>query len=111
VNSASNPGGGDRTYEVDSLHIGLHNGIWSGWFSETPIIPMSWWWDSYIDKYTLWHEYASLSHFAERMKLGTKDFSFWNPETKDWQAEAGKFIIHVGSSSRDIRLEKEVDLL
>jgi beta-glucosidase len=45
------------------------------------------------------------------LKLGTKDFSFWNPQTKDWFAESGKFIIHVGSSSRDIRLRKEVDLL
>ncbi len=56
--------GGDRTFKADSQHIGLHNGIWAGWFSETPIIPMSWWWDSYIDRYDLWWEYASLSRFA-----------------------------------------------
>jgi beta-glucosidase len=45
------------------------------------------------------------------LKLDKKDFSFWNPETRDWFAEKGKFIIHVGSSSRDIRLKKEIELL
>jgi hypothetical protein len=68
--------GGERTYEIDSLHIGLHNGIWSGWFGETPIIPMSWWWDNYIDKYDLWSEYASLSRFAERMSFDVKHLVF-----------------------------------
>jgi beta-glucosidase len=45
------------------------------------------------------------------LKLDTKAFSFWNPETKDWLAERGKFIIYVGSSSKDIRLKKEIELL
>jgi beta-glucosidase len=42
--------------------------------------------------------------------LSKDDFSFWNPGTKDWFAEKGKFVIHVGSSSADIRLTKEVEL-
>ncbi len=45
------------------------------------------------------------------LKLNKKDFSFWNPETKNWFAEKGKFIIHIGSSSKDIKLKKEVELL
>jgi beta-glucosidase len=45
------------------------------------------------------------------IELDKKAFSFWNPETKDWYAEKGKFIIHVGSSSNDIRLQKELELL
>jgi beta-glucosidase len=45
------------------------------------------------------------------LKLDRKDFSFWNPQTKDWFAEKGKFIIHVGSSSQDIKLLKEIELL
>lgn len=68
--------GGDLTYKADSQHVGLHNGIWSGWFSETPIIPMSWWWDSYIDRYNLWHQYASLSRFAESMDFDVKHLAF-----------------------------------
>jgi beta-glucosidase len=36
--------------------------------------------------------------------------SFWDPSTKDWKAEPGKFKILVGGSSRDIRLEGEFEL-
>ena len=43
--------------------------------------------------------------------LEKKDFSFWNPETKQWFAEPGKFEILVGSSSKDIRATTEIDLL
>jgi len=35
--------GADRTMQVDSQHVGLHNFIWAGWFNQTPVIPMSWW--------------------------------------------------------------------
>jgi len=45
------------------------------------------------------------------IKLNKKAFSFWNPATKDWFAEKGKFIIHIGSSSQDIKLNKEIELL
>jgi len=43
--------------------------------------------------------------------LDKNDFSFWNPETKGWFAERGRFMIYIGSSSRDIRLKKEIELL
>jgi beta-glucosidase len=43
--------------------------------------------------------------------LNNKDFSFWNPTTKDWFAEKGVFRIHIGASSSDIKLIKEVELL
>ena len=45
------------------------------------------------------------------IKLNKKAFSFWNPATKDWFAEKGKFIIHIGSSSQDIKLNKQIELL
>jgi len=45
-----------------------------------------------------------------QIKLGKKDFSFWNPQTKSWFAENGKFIIQIGSSSQDIKLIKEIEL-
>ncbi len=44
------------------------------------------------------------------IKLCKKAFSFWNPETEDWFAESGQFKIFVGTSSRDIRLEKSIEL-
>jgi beta-glucosidase len=45
------------------------------------------------------------------LRLTKQDFSFWNPQTKGWYAEKGAFIIHIGSSSKDIRLKKEIELL
>jgi len=44
------------------------------------------------------------------VRLTKKDFSFWNPITKDWLAEKGAFILHIGSSSKDIKLKKEIAL-
>ena len=45
------------------------------------------------------------------IKLNKKAFSFWNPATKNWIEEKGKFIIHIGSSSQDIKLNKEIEFL
>jgi len=66
----------ERTYKADSQAIGLHNAIWAGWFSETPIIPMSWWWDNYIDPYNYWYEFVNLSRFAEKMDLNVNHLEF-----------------------------------
>jgi len=68
--------GGDLTYKADPQGVGLHNGIWSGWFSETPVIPLSWWWDNYIDPHNFWGEFANLSRFAERMNFNTNHLVF-----------------------------------
>jgi beta-glucosidase len=46
-----------------------------------------------------------------QLNIDKKDLSFWNPETKGWFAEKGKFIIHIGSSSTEIRLKQEIELL
>ena len=42
------------------------------------------------------------------LKLNWKDMAFWNPKTKGWTAEAGKFKIMIGASSREIKLEGEI---
>lgn len=44
------------------------------------------------------------------LRLGKNEFSFWNPATKDWFAEKGVFVLQIGSSSKDIRLKKEIVL-
>jgi beta-glucosidase len=44
------------------------------------------------------------------IELTKKDFSFWNPETKDWFFEKGAFIIQVGSSSKEIKIQKQIEL-
>ncbi|MCK5852699.1 glycoside hydrolase family 3 C-terminal domain-containing protein [bacterium] len=43
------------------------------------------------------------------LKVNWKDLAFWNPKTKSWTAEDGKFKIMIGSSSRDIKLESTID--
>ena len=46
-----------------------------------------------------------------QLKLTKKDFAFWNLETNGWSAEKGQFILMAGSSSKDIRLRKEIELI
>ncbi|NQV50655.1 MAG: fibronectin type III-like domain-contianing protein, partial [Candidatus Marinimicrobia bacterium] len=45
-----------------------------------------------------------------RMTLKAEDLMFWDKTTSDWKAEAGKFNVLVGASSRDIRLSKSFKL-
>jgi beta-glucosidase len=42
--------------------------------------------------------------------LDKSAFSFWNPKTKKWTVEPGRFDILVGASSRDIRAKETVKL-
>ena len=85
--------GGDRTYKADSQHVGLHNGIWSGWFAETPIIPLSWWWDNYIDQLNLWHEYANLSRFAASMNFNTRHLLFKTLPAGNLNADSNEQVL------------------
>jgi beta-glucosidase len=45
------------------------------------------------------------------LAIDKKDLSFWNPKTKDWDAEKGKFKLHIGNSSKDIKEIKEISLI
>lgn len=44
------------------------------------------------------------------IELGKDAFSFWSPVIKNWTTEKGKFILFVGSSAKDIRLQKKIEL-
>ncbi len=44
------------------------------------------------------------------MQLDRAAFSYWNPETKKWEADPGTFEVQIGASSRDIRLHAPVVL-
>ncbi len=68
--------GAELTAASDPEHTGLHNGIWAGLFGETPLLPMSWWWDSYIDKLDLWHEFTYLSRFADSLDFNSSPLTF-----------------------------------
>ncbi|KAL2753146.1 glycoside hydrolase family 3 protein [Sodiomyces alcalophilus JCM 7366] len=39
-----------------------------------------------------------------------KDLSYWDVELQNWVVPMGTFRIHVGASSRDIRLQEDVDI-
>ncbi len=47
---------------------------------------------------------------AVQLTLNRSALSYWNPATKDWQADAGTFDIQIGASSRDIRLHASLTL-
>lgn len=40
--------------------------------------------------------------------LGKRAFAYYNTILHDWHVETGEFVINIGSSSRDIRLQKSV---
>jgi len=44
------------------------------------------------------------------LNVDIRDIGYYNVVLKDWITEPGKYVIYVGSSSRDIRLEKSIVL-
>jgi beta-glucosidase len=44
------------------------------------------------------------------LKIKPEDMQFWDTCQNDWKSEKGKFTVHIGSSSRDIRLTKSYKL-
>ncbi|WP_220693818.1 glycoside hydrolase family 3 C-terminal domain-containing protein [Salipaludibacillus neizhouensis] len=49
---------------------------------------------------------------TKRVTLGLtkRDFSYYNPEIKDWEIESGNYNIQVGSSIQEIHLEETVEM-
>ena len=43
-----------------------------------------------------------------QVELNKQAFAFWNPKTNNWCVEKGKFRIHIGAATNDIRLSKEI---
>jgi beta-glucosidase len=44
-----------------------------------------------------------------QIELHHKDFAFWDILSRNWLVEPGKFVIHVGKSSREIVLKGEIE--
>jgi beta-glucosidase len=44
------------------------------------------------------------------VRLGARDLSYWSPTVHDWVLDGGEFLIEVGASSRDLRLERLVTI-
>lgn len=45
-----------------------------------------------------------------RFELHNEDFSFWNPRSREWTLESGKFEILLGSSSQKVRTKSNITL-
>ena len=41
--------------------------------------------------------------------IDKNDLAFWDEDSRAWTAESGSFRIHVGNSSRDIKLTADFD--
>lgn len=54
---------------ADAEGVHLHNMIWAGLMTSTSGSAMSWWWDSYIEKYDLWHIYKAPAAFMADVQV------------------------------------------
>jgi len=45
-----------------------------------------------------------------KMYLNRKDFAYWDSNIKEWKTEPGEYIIQIGSSSNDIKLNKTITI-
>ena len=43
--------------------------------------------------------------------LDKRSFAYYEPKIHGWFVESGRFLVEIGASSRDIRLEASVDVL
>ncbi len=63
--------GADKTRENDPEHVGIHNGLWAGLFSPTPISPLTWWWDELIEADNLYFHFQAITNFAAEIAIGS----------------------------------------
>lgn len=48
---------------------------------------------------------------AVTFTLNKRSFAYYHTKLKDWYVESGNYVIELGSSSRDIRLMKEIEMV
>jgi len=56
---------GNETAKMDPEGIHLHQGLWAGMMGGGAGTGMTWWWDSYIEPYNLYHAFRPVSEFAK----------------------------------------------
>lgn len=54
----------DVRFDPSGTGTSLHNACWAAMMSGDAGIPMSWWWDNYIEPKNLWHVYRGVAKFA-----------------------------------------------
>ncbi|NOZ60311.1 MAG: cellulase family glycosylhydrolase [Calditrichaeota bacterium] len=59
--------GPKESRNADPTNLGIHNGLWAGLFSPTPILPLTWWWDSLIDSSDLYTLFRTIANVNEKL--------------------------------------------
>ncbi len=64
--------GPGKDYPIELYEIELHNGLWRGMFSPTPVLPLSWWWEWHYH-YNHYFHLKVASDFSSLMLVGNDD--------------------------------------
>lgn len=64
--------GPGKDHPIELYEGELHNGIWHGLFSPTPILPMTWWWEWHYDQKHYYH-FKRAADFISLMIKDKKD--------------------------------------
>jgi len=64
--------GPDKDYTALEYENEMHNGLWRGMFSPTPILPLSWWWEWHYYKGHYFH-FKAAADFASLMLKNNED--------------------------------------
>lgn len=60
--------GAIETRIKDPCNVEMHNGVWAGLFSPTPVMPLTWWWDDIVDLDDGFSEFRGAAAFARTMR-------------------------------------------
>jgi hypothetical protein len=64
--------GPGKDYPIELYEIELHNGLWRGMFSPTPVLPLSWWWEWHYH-YNHYFHLRIAADFSSLMLVGNDD--------------------------------------
>jgi hypothetical protein len=64
--------GPGKDFPIELYEIELHNGLWRGMFSPTPVLPLSWWWEWHYH-YNHYFHLKIAADFSSLMLVGNYD--------------------------------------
>jgi len=64
--------GAEKTRENDPENVAIHNALWAGLFSPTPISPLTWWWDELVEADNLYFHFQAITNFAGQIAVSTR---------------------------------------
>ena len=63
--------GPGKDYPVELYEGEVHNGLWRGMFSPTPILPLTWWWEWHFSRQEFYH-FKVANEFVSKILLKNK---------------------------------------